>query len=70
MVNAGGGLLVADEDLDGDTLLADVRALVADPERIERMGARAAAHGIRDADEKLADMVMDAAGRPAGRRAR
>ncbi len=64
VVNAGGGLLVADEDLDGDTLLADVRALVADPERIERMGARAAAHGIRDADEKLADMVMDAVGRP------
>ena len=31
---------------------------------------RAAAHGIRDADEKLADMVIDAAGRPAGRRAR
>jgi UDP-N-acetylglucosamine--N-acetylmuramyl-(pentapeptide) pyrophosphoryl-undecaprenol N-acetylglucosamine transferase len=70
VVNAGGGLLVADEDLDGDTLLADVRALVADPDRIERMGARAAAHGIRDADEKLADMVIDAAGRPAGRRAR
>jgi UDP-N-acetylglucosamine--N-acetylmuramyl-(pentapeptide) pyrophosphoryl-undecaprenol N-acetylglucosamine transferase len=70
VVNAGGGLLVADEDLDGGTLLADVRALVADPERIERMGARAAAHGIRDADEKLADMVIDAAGRPAGRRAR
>ncbi len=64
VVNAGGGLLVADEDLDGATLLADVRALVADPERIERMGARAAAHGIRDADEKLADMVMDAVGRP------
>jgi UDP-N-acetylglucosamine--N-acetylmuramyl-(pentapeptide) pyrophosphoryl-undecaprenol N-acetylglucosamine transferase len=70
VVNAGGGLLVADEDLDGAALLADVRALVADPERIERMGARAAAHGIRDADEKLADMVIEAAGRPAGRRAR
>jgi hypothetical protein len=27
------------------------------------MGARAAAHGIRDADEKLADMVMGAVGR-------
>jgi UDP-N-acetylglucosamine--N-acetylmuramyl-(pentapeptide) pyrophosphoryl-undecaprenol N-acetylglucosamine transferase len=70
VVNAGGGLLVADEDLDGAALLADVRALVGDPERLERMGAQAAAHGIRDADEKLADMVIDAAGRPAGRRAR
>lgn len=70
VVNAGGGLLVADEDLDAETLLADVGALVGDPERIERMGARAAAHGVRDADEKLADMVIEAAGRPAGRRAR
>ena len=69
VVNAGGGLLVADEDLDGDTLLADVRALVADPERIDADGAAAAAQGIRDADELLADMVIEAAGRPAGRRA-
>ena len=34
VVNAGGGLLVADEALDGETLLADVRALVSDPETL------------------------------------
>jgi UDP-N-acetylglucosamine--N-acetylmuramyl-(pentapeptide) pyrophosphoryl-undecaprenol N-acetylglucosamine transferase len=70
VVNAGGGLLVADEDLDGPTLLADVSALVVDPERLARMGSSAAEHGIRDADERLADMVIGASGRPAGRRAR
>ncbi len=65
VVTAGGGLLVADEDLDAATLLADVSALVADPDRIEHMGRAAAAHGIRDADEQLADIVMAAARLPA-----
>jgi UDP-N-acetylglucosamine--N-acetylmuramyl-(pentapeptide) pyrophosphoryl-undecaprenol N-acetylglucosamine transferase len=60
VVGAGGGLIIADEDLDGHSLLADVRPLVQDPERLERMGQRAAAHGVRDADERLADMVMAA----------
>ncbi|HEX6886564.1 MAG TPA: undecaprenyldiphospho-muramoylpentapeptide beta-N-acetylglucosaminyltransferase [Candidatus Nanopelagicales bacterium] len=60
VVQAGGGLLVADEALDGPTLLADVRALVEDPERLVRMGRAAAAHGVRDADDRLADMVAAA----------
>ena len=68
VVNAGGGLLVADEDLDGPALLADVSALITDPQRLERMGERAAAHGIRDADQRLADMVLEAAGNGTGRR--
>jgi len=61
VVGAGGGLLVADEDLDAHTLLEDVRALVADPQRLGQMGQRAAEHGVRDADEKLAEMVRAAA---------
>jgi UDP-N-acetylglucosamine--N-acetylmuramyl-(pentapeptide) pyrophosphoryl-undecaprenol N-acetylglucosamine transferase len=70
VVGAGGGLLIADEELTGQTLLADVRALVQDQERLVRMGQRAAAHGVRDADERLADMVLEAvgAGRPSGTR--
>jgi UDP-N-acetylglucosamine--N-acetylmuramyl-(pentapeptide) pyrophosphoryl-undecaprenol N-acetylglucosamine transferase len=70
VVGAGGGLLVADEDLSGESLLADVRALVQDPERLTRMGQQAARHGVRDADERLADMVVQAAGagRPGGTR--
>jgi UDP-N-acetylglucosamine--N-acetylmuramyl-(pentapeptide) pyrophosphoryl-undecaprenol N-acetylglucosamine transferase len=62
VVAAGGGLLVADEDLTGETLLADVRALVQDSDRLARMGRSAALHGVRDADDKLADMVVRAAG--------
>jgi UDP-N-acetylglucosamine--N-acetylmuramyl-(pentapeptide) pyrophosphoryl-undecaprenol N-acetylglucosamine transferase len=63
VVQAGGGLLVADEALDAASLAADVGALLADPERLERMGRAAAAHGVRDADERLADLVLAAAGR-------
>ncbi len=70
VVGAGGGLLIADEELDGPALLGDVSALMADPVRLARMGQHAAAHGVRDADERLADMVIEAAGRPAGRRTR
>lgn len=61
VVHAGGGLLVADEDLDPATLLAHVSALIGDPQRLQRMGRSAAEHGIRDADERLADMVVAAA---------
>jgi UDP-N-acetylglucosamine--N-acetylmuramyl-(pentapeptide) pyrophosphoryl-undecaprenol N-acetylglucosamine transferase len=67
VVRAGGGLLVADEDLDAEALLGDVRALVEDPARLAEMGLRAAEHGVRDADERLADMVEAAvSGRPYG----
>ena len=68
VVNAGGGLLIADEDLDPGILLADVRALIGDPQRLERMGQRAAEHGIRDADQRLADIVAEAARTGPGRR--
>jgi UDP-N-acetylglucosamine--N-acetylmuramyl-(pentapeptide) pyrophosphoryl-undecaprenol N-acetylglucosamine transferase len=64
VVRAGGGLLIADEELDPQTLLNDVRALVTDPPRLERMGQRAAQHGVRDADQRLADMVLAAASGP------
>ncbi len=61
VVQAGGGLLIADESLDPATLLADVQALLADPDRLVRMGEAAAQHGVRDADERLAEMVVLAA---------
>lgn len=60
VVNAGGGLLVADEELDGDRLVNDVSALLGDRDRLLAMGRHAAQHGVRDADEKLADMVAAA----------
>lgn len=70
VVRAGGGLLVADEDLTAEGLLLLVRGLVGDPQRLEQMGRAAAAHGVRDADERLADMVTVAASAGRASRAR
>jgi UDP-N-acetylglucosamine--N-acetylmuramyl-(pentapeptide) pyrophosphoryl-undecaprenol N-acetylglucosamine transferase len=67
VVRAGGGLVVADEDLDAATLLGDVRALVEDPQRLVEMGRKAAEHGVRDADDRLADMVQAAVADRTGR---
>lgn len=64
VVEAGGGLLVDDAELDGPRLLAEVTRLLADPARLGDMGRRAAEHGVRDADELLADMVLAAAAGP------
>lgn len=67
VVKAGGGVLVADEEFTGDRLTAEFTALAEDPARLQRMGRAAAAHGVRDADDRLADMVLRAAGQaPAG----
>lgn len=68
VVNAGGGRIVADEDLDGPTLVAVVTDLVADPARLAAAGRAAAGHGVRDADERLADLVLAAADQTSGSR--
>jgi UDP-N-acetylglucosamine--N-acetylmuramyl-(pentapeptide) pyrophosphoryl-undecaprenol N-acetylglucosamine transferase len=61
VIDAGGGLLVADADLTSDWLAAQVVPLLRDRARLDAMGA-AAAHLIPlDADEKLARMIIDAA---------
>ena len=61
VVDAGGGLLVADGALTPEWVAASVPGLLADRERLARMGA--AARGVipLDADEKLARMILDAA---------
>lgn len=59
VVEAGGGLLVDDAALTPEWVAATVPGLVSDPDRLARMGS-AAAHLIpRDADERLARIVMD-----------
>ena len=68
VVDAGGALLVADADLTPEWVAAHVPALVTDPERLAAMGAAAAGLVPRDADERLARIVLEAAG--AGRGAR
>lgn len=58
VVEAGGGLLVADADLTPEWVAQHVPGLVSDGERLSRMGAAASALIPRDADEKLARIVL------------
>ena len=60
VIDAGGGLLVDDADLTADWIALHVVPLLQDRARLDSMGA-AAAHLIpRDADEKLARMILGA----------
>ncbi|GAA1920017.1 UDP-N-acetylglucosamine--N-acetylmuramyl-(pentapeptide) pyrophosphoryl-undecaprenol N-acetylglucosamine transferase [Nocardioides hwasunensis] len=60
VIDAGGGLLVADAALTPEWVAATVPGLLTDPDRLAGMGA--AARGIipLDADEILARMILDA----------
>ena len=62
VVDAGGGLLVADAALTPEWVAASVPGLLTDRDRIAAMGA--AARGVipLDADDELARMIVDAAG--------
>lgn len=60
VVAAGGGVLVADEDVTGDWVRTEVLPLLQDGERLATMAAAAAVMGHRDADEALVDMLLDA----------
>src|SRR4051794_19698849 len=62
VVDAGGGLLLDDADLTSDWVAATVPALANDGARLAAMGAAAAALVPRDADERLARIIVDAAG--------
>lgn len=59
---AGGAVIVPDADLDGPRLLAEVLPLIGDPQRLAAMGRAAASLGRRDADERLAEIIIAAAG--------
>ena len=63
VVDAGGGLVVDDAACTPDWVASSVVPLVADAARLAAMGAAVAAFGIRDADERLADLVELATGR-------
>ena len=65
MVEAGGGLLVADADLDPAWITAELLPLLTDPTALSALAAHAAAAGTPDADERLADLVLDVATRGA-----
>ena len=64
VVDAGGGLLVEDAALTTEWVAGTIPQLATDAGRLAAMGAAASALIPRDADEKLAQMVIDAAQRP------
>jgi UDP-N-acetylglucosamine--N-acetylmuramyl-(pentapeptide) pyrophosphoryl-undecaprenol N-acetylglucosamine transferase len=64
VVAAGGGLLVADQQLDPDWVRAHLLAWLADPDALRAAGEAAAGCGVRDADERVADLVEKAANGP------
>jgi UDP-N-acetylglucosamine--N-acetylmuramyl-(pentapeptide) pyrophosphoryl-undecaprenol N-acetylglucosamine transferase len=59
LVGAGGGLLVADDELTPERVLAEVVPLITDPARLAAMGAAARAGGHAEADEALARLVFE-----------
>src|ERR687893_743694 len=61
VVEAGGGLLVDDADLSPAWIEEHVVPMVTDPAALARYAEHAAAAGARDADERLADIVLEVA---------
>jgi len=61
VVAAGGGLLVDDAALTQDWVQDRLLPLLADPVRLSAMAAASAGVGERHADERLADLVHEAA---------
>ncbi len=61
VVEVGGGILVRDADLTTDWVVGTVPRLAADTDRLATMGSAAAALIPRDADEKLARIVLETA---------
>jgi UDP-N-acetylglucosamine--N-acetylmuramyl-(pentapeptide) pyrophosphoryl-undecaprenol N-acetylglucosamine transferase len=62
VVEAGGAILVDDADLTTEWVVGTVPALAADRPRLAAMGAAASAVIPRDADERLARIVLEVAG--------
>lgn len=61
VIDAGGGLLVADAALTPEWVAATLPALLTDRPRLDAMGAAASGVIPLDADEKLARMILEAA---------
>nr|WP_233153490.1 undecaprenyldiphospho-muramoylpentapeptide beta-N-acetylglucosaminyltransferase [Kineosporia sp. R_H_3] len=66
VADAGGGLVVDDAACTPEWVRSTLLPLLLDPRRLDDMGRAAAAFGIRDGDERLADLVETAARQAAG----
>ena len=63
VVEAGGGLLVEDAELSREWIAGRLVPLLTDPAALAAVARHAAAAGARDADERLADIVLEVAAR-------
>ncbi|HZU47851.1 MAG TPA: glycosyltransferase, partial [Mycobacterium sp.] len=70
VVNAGGGLLVADADLTPRFVAEQVAGLLNDPPRLAAMTAAAARAGHPDAAQRVAQAALDVAREARGARER
>lgn len=61
LVRSGGAVLVEDSQLSGEWLLSEALPLLRDSARLERMSAAAAPLGVRDADDRMAGLILGAA---------
>ncbi|NMM92953.1 UDP-N-acetylglucosamine--N-acetylmuramyl-(pentapeptide) pyrophosphoryl-undecaprenol N-acetylglucosamine transferase [Bifidobacterium oedipodis] len=61
VVNAGGGLMVADRDLTPAWVRDHVPALLADRQRLAQLGRNAWGYGIRNAAEVMAKRILELA---------
>jgi UDP-N-acetylglucosamine--N-acetylmuramyl-(pentapeptide) pyrophosphoryl-undecaprenol N-acetylglucosamine transferase len=61
VVEAGGGLLVEDADLDEDWITGHLVPLLTDPTALAGYARHAADAGVPDADDRLADIVLEVA---------
>lgn len=68
LVDAGGGLMVDDAACTPEWVSSTLLPLLTDPGRLAATGAAAGRFGIRDGDERLADLVQRAASAGNGRR--
>jgi UDP-N-acetylglucosamine--N-acetylmuramyl-(pentapeptide) pyrophosphoryl-undecaprenol N-acetylglucosamine transferase len=64
VVAAGGGLLVADQQLTADWVRGRLVPWLGDGEALASAGAAAASWGLRDGDERVADLIETAASGP------
>lgn len=60
VVDAGGGLLIADAELSAEWIETTVPGLATDPRRLEEMSRAAASRLPAGADERLARMILEA----------
>ncbi len=62
LAGAGGGMVVKQADFTPERIAREIAALAADAARLSTMAAAASGIGIRDAAERLADLVLRVAG--------